>query len=187
MKYLFLFLFLLLPLQTRAGLILNYGLNYSTESEDSDVEYEKSKTFHKFLIGGSVNSNRTLFLGWNINYWSTALTYNGGDEDNYSLQEMGPKLVWFFNDNYNWYTALEWNPYVVGTRTKSGTESDVEGSSTAFSFGYRFKIANNLGLGAGVTYHSASFDEEKVNSSATDISDSITNIMPMLEFTFITK
>jgi hypothetical protein len=186
MKLLFA-LMLMLPSISFGSFIFNYNLNYSSESESSDAEYSTSKTFHKILLGGAINRNKTLYLGWNINYWNSNISYNGGDDDNYSLQEMGPRLVWFLNENYNWYLGVEWNPYAVGTRKKVGVESDISGSSTVLSLGYRFKLSNTMGVGAGLHYHTLSLKEEKINDAASTSSDSISNIMPMLEFSFITK
>lgn len=170
-----------------ANFIFQYGLNYSSQEIAGDSESTNSRTFHKILLGASINRNRTLFFGYNINSWSSAVSSGGGDEDTYSVLEMGPRLIWFMNEELNWYFSLEWNPYAKGSRDVAGESQDIDGSSTDFALGYRFKVSRLVGLGAGIHYHSYSVDESKVNNTSADVSDKVTNIMPMLELTIITR
>jgi outer membrane protein assembly factor BamA len=100
---------------------------------------------------------------------------------------MGPRLQWFVNENHNLYFTAEWNPYATGERDKSGTSKDITGSSIGFGFGYRFKINRVLGLGASLNYHSLSITDEKIGTTEDTVSDTVTNMMPMLEFTILTR
>lgn len=180
-------LMLLLPLTSHANFIFSYGLNYSSLTETSDTEYASSRTFHDLFLGASVNGGKTVFFGWNINSWSSSLSYAGGEEETYSLQEMGPKILWYFNDAYNWYVTAEWNPYATGTRNKVGQEGEITGSSTSFGLGYRFRLSRIVGLGAGLHYHSFSMKDETIDDTKTDVTDKVTNFMPVLELTIITR
>lgn len=182
-----LLLALLLPSLAQAALMLQYGLNYSSEKDTtSNDDYDKTRTFHKVFLAASVNSNKTLFFGWNINSWGSTLTKNS-DEEKYSVLEMGPRLTYFFNEERRLYITGEWNPYAKGDRDKTGTTAKITGSSIGLGIGYRFKLSRLIGLGAGLHYHALSIKEEKVGSTENTISDSVTNIMPMLELTIITK
>jgi hypothetical protein len=186
MKIILLFI-LLIPGLAKANFLLQYGLNYSSETDNtSSDDYETKRTFHKILLGASVNSRKTVFFGWNINSWSSSLT-KVSDDENYSMTEMGPRLTYFFSDSYNGFLTAEWNPYAKGKRDKTGSSSDVTGSSMAFGIGYRFKISQIFGLGAGLYYQSLSLSTEIQNSTESSVSDKITHIMPMLEFTIITR
>lgn len=183
-----LLLVLLSSFSAHAGFLFHYGLNYSSEKDDtSQGDYEKSRTFHKLYLGASVNQRKTLYFGWNINSWSSEIKQGTLPENTYSLLEMGPKLTWFLNENQNWYLSGEWNPYVRGEREKAGVKRDISGSSIAFGLGYRFKLSRLMGLGASIHYHSMGLSEEKVNNTETDVSDKVTNLMPMLELSIITK
>jgi outer membrane protein assembly factor BamA len=183
-----LLLILALPLSANAAFLLQYGLNYSSQVDGSDDgEFEETRTFHKALLAASVNGKKTLFFGWNINSWSSALSQGTADEDTYSMLEMGPRLQWFVNENYNLYFTAEWNPYAKGERDKAGSSRDISGSSMGFGIGYRFRLSRNLGFGAAIHYHTLSLDEEKVGSTENNVSDTVTNLMPMLEFTLITR
>lgn len=181
-------LLVLLPLSAQASFLFQYGLNYSSEKDGStDGEFEESRTFHKAFLGASVNGRRTLFFGWNINSWSSAISQGTSPEDTYSLLEMGPRLQWFWSDNYNLYFTAEWNPYAKGEREKIGSSRDISGSSLGFGVGYRFRLSRLWGFGAGIHYHSLGLKEEKINSTENNISDKITNLMPMLEISLLTK
>lgn len=180
-------LLLLIPMSSHANFIFGYGLNYSSLAETSDTEYESSRTFHDIFLGASVNSRKTVFFGWNINSWSTSLSFDGGDEETYSVTEMGPRILWYFNDTYNWYMTGEWNPYATGTRNKNGEEGEITGSSTSFGLGYRFKLSRLVGLGAGLHYQSFAMKAEVIDDAKEDVTDKVTNFMPMLELTIITR
>lgn len=184
---LILFLLIFAPLSAQARLIINYDLNYSSESADSNsVKNEKTRLFHKIYIGGSLNDRKTFFFGWNINSWSSD-GKNGSSKDEYSFLEMGPKLLWFLNDNYNWYVSGEWNPYARGERTIGATKEDISGSSFGLGFGYRFRISRFIGLGAGIHYQTTKIDEAKVGSTERNVSDSVSHVMPMLQLSAMFK
>lgn len=116
---LILIVLLLLPLSSQAAFLLKYGLNYSSENDDSSSdEYEKSRTFHKAYLGASVNGKKTLYFGWNVNSWSSEISKGTSPENSYSILEMG-RLVWFTSENHNLYFTAEWNPYARGDREKA--------------------------------------------------------------------
>jgi hypothetical protein len=184
----FLALLLILPLSAHASFLIQYGLNYSSQKDDSKTgKFEESRTFHKALIAASVNGRKTLFFGWNINSWSSTIKQGNGDEDTYSMLEMGPRLQWFVNDNYNLYFSAEWNPYAKGSRDKASDSHDINGQSYGLGFGYRFRLSRLIGFGASLHYHALTVKEEKTGSSFENTSDSVTNLMPMLELTILTK
>lgn len=185
---LILFVLLCLPLTSHASILIQYGLNYSSQKDASfSGDFEESRTFHKVFIGASVNQRKTFFFGWNINSWSSSLSQGIAPEDTYSMLEMGPRLEWFLNDNYNWYMSAEWNPYGKGDREKGGNEREISGSSMGFGIGYRFRISRFVGVGAAIHYHSLSIKEEKIGSTENNVSDKVTNLMPMLELSILTK
>lgn len=191
MKNLILFsALLLLPLSAKAAFLFDYAVNYSSEKDGSKTgEYDKSRLFHKILLGASVNQKRTLYFGWNINSWSSKLKAgeDTANETSYSVLEMGPRFHWFMNDNYNWYLTGEWNPYAKGDRDKGGENKEISGSSMGFGLGYRFRLSRLVGLGASINYHSYSIAEEKEETTETDVSDKVTHLMPMLVLSIITK
>lgn len=183
----FLILALFFPFVAQARLIVNYDLNYSTLNSDSNnIKGSSTRTFHKVFIGGSLNDRKTFFFGWNINSWSTEKK-NGANKESYSVLEMGPKLLWFVNDNYNLFLSAEWNPYAKGSRKLSGASEKISGSSYGAAIGYRFRLSRFMGLGVGIHYQSTAIDEAKVGSSVNNVSDTVSHIMPMIELSAMFK
>ena len=179
-------LFLWLPLSANASFLFKYGLNYSSQKDSSSIEdHESARTFHKISLGASINGKKTLFLGWGVNSWNSTLKQGTAEESAYSLLEMGPNFLWFLTENYNFYITGEWNPYARGDRDKNGTSRDIQGSSMGFGMGYRYRLSRFWGLGASINYHSLGIKEEKIGSTEDDISDKVTNLMPMLELTLL--
>lgn len=188
MRHLLFALLFCLPISAHASFLLQYGLNFSSQKDSSAAgDFEESRTFHKAFLGASVNARRTVFFGWNINSWSSSISQGTNPEDTYSMLEMGPRIQWFTNDNYNLYFTAEWNPYAKGDRDKAGTNREITGSGLGVGMGYRFRLSRFIGFGAALHYHSLNIKEEKINSTENTVSDKVSNIMPMLEFTILTR
>lgn len=182
-----LFVLLLTPGLAHARLMINYDLNYSNQTADTNsVKSSNSRTYHKVLVAGSLNDRKTFFFGWNINSWSSE-TKSGASKETYGLLEMGPKFLWFLNDNYNLYVNAEWNPYVRGDRKPGATTEEVSGSSYGIGLGYRFRLSKMIGLGASVQYQSTTIDESKIGSNENTISDTVSHLMPMLSLSLMFK
>ncbi len=178
-------LVLLFSHAAHARFTMHYSFHYFTQAtKDGTVKTDKETTFHKLTLGGSVNSKDTVYLGWNINSWDTQSSYSNTDSS-LQLLEMGPRLIWYLTNKTTFFLSFEWNPYVKGKRDVQGTKTDVSGSSTAVGFGYRFEISRRTGLGAGVYYHSVGIKEQTANETTNKVSDSISQVMPKLEFTVL--
>lgn len=172
-----------------ASFQFSYGLNYESDKDTSSTETsEYLRTYHKIFLGASVNGAKTLFLGQNINSWSRELKQGtGGSAAEYSLLELGPKLLWYLSDNRSSYISLEWNPYAVGDRKLQGVEGEIRGSSIGVGIGYRFKLSKHLGVGGSLNYTKVSIKKETIQQTESDRSDSLTMIVPMLEIAYLTK
>lgn len=187
MRFLVLLL-LIAPLSANASFLVQYGLNYSSQSDDSDGDekHEESRIFHKALIAASVNQRKTFFFGWNINQWSSSNSQGSGKENTYSILEMGPRVQWFSSDEHNWYLSAEWNPYAKGDR-KQAESKKISGSSYGLGLGYRFRLSRMIGFGASIHYHAMNVSESKTGSTEKNVSYAISNVMPMLELSIITR
>ena len=182
------FLCLFFTINARASLLLQGGLSYSSYSDTSENgEGDMTRLYNKLFLGASLNKKKTLYFGWNINSWSSSLKQGTNEEDSYGVLEMGPRLQLFLNDNYSFYLSAEWNPYIKGDRDKNGSNGDIEGSSYGIGAGYRFRLTKALGLGIAFHYQNLSVTKETINSTESTTSDSISNIVPMLELSFMSK
>jgi hypothetical protein len=182
------FFCLFFTFNAKAGLLLQGGLSYTSYSDASENgDSDLTRLYNKLFLGASLNDKRTLYFGWNINSWSSSLQQGTSEEDSYGVLEMGPRLQLFFNENFNFYLSAEWNPYIKGERDKNGSSGDIEGSSYGIGAGYRFRLTKALGLGIAFHYQNLSVTKETINSSESTTSDSISNILPMLELSFMSK
>jgi hypothetical protein len=172
-----------------ASFQFSYGLNYESDKDSSVAENsEYARTYHKVFLGASVNGAKTLFLGQNINSWSRELKQGTSTvAAEYSLLELGPKLLWYMTQERSSYLSLEWNPYVVGDRKILSTESEIRGNSLGVSFGYRFKLSKHFGIGASLNYTKVNIKKETITQTESDKSDGISMIVPMLEIAYLTK
>jgi hypothetical protein len=163
-----------------------YYFNYEKDEEtQGETTNEYSRFYHKFFFGASLNRKDTLFLGQNINYWTRNLAQGSNNGTEYSMLELGPRLIYYFSESHNAFVSAEWNPYVSGDRTVATVESELRGSSVGFAIGYRWKIRGALGLGISVHYSKVSFNKSSRSGTETDISDSINFVMPMLEISLL--
>lgn len=179
---------LLFTTSAQAAFLFHYGLNYGTEKDDtSGGSYETKRMFHKLTLAASVNQAKTVYFGWNINKWNSSVKDGTNQEHTYSVLEMGPKFVWFLNENYTWYVGAEWNPYARGDSSKAGVSQKITGSAYGAGLGYRYRLSKSMGLGASINYHNLSISEKKISNTSTDVSDKVSGIMPMLEFSIITR
>jgi hypothetical protein len=167
----------------------SYGLNYESDKDTAAAESsEYARTYHKIFLGASINGAKTLFLGQNINSWSRELKQGTNTTTaEYSLLELGPKLLWYLSEQRASYISLEWNPYVVGDRKIAGIQSEVRGDSLGIGFGYRFKLSKNFGIGGSLNYTKVNIKKETVSQTESDKADGLTMIVPMLEFAYLTK
>ncbi len=192
MKKIFLtsfFIFSVLLAPAQASFQFSYGLNYESDKDTSVAENsEYARTYHKIFIGASMNGAKTLFLGQNINIWNRELKQGTSTvAAEYSLLELGPKLLWYLTQERSSYLSLEWNPYVVGDRKILNIESEIRGNSLGVSFGYRFKLSKHFGIGASLNYTKVNIKTETVSQIESDKSDGMSMIVPMLEIAYLTK
>ena len=178
---------LLTSFSSYAKFYAQLNLSYLNFSDNSSSEGKMTRSFQKLFLGASINSGNNLIFGWNINSWSSSIKQSSNDEETYNLTEMGPRLQYFTNDNLNFYTFLEWNPYAKGSRKNNGDNGDISGSSLGLGVGYRFRFSKKLGGGISLMYHNLSISNETVGSNESSRSDNISSIVPMFQISYVTK
>lgn len=175
----------LFPLKMlHASFFIQHSLSYHTHDDDADyLSYNKMNNL--LFLGASLDKSNRLFLGQSIHMWSkTHKASQGGAESDISITELGPRILYYFNDERTWMVSLVYNPYARGTRTINGQEEELSGSGYLLNFAYQIKISKSLFLGASVNYHSFSVSKSSVNNTETEVSQSYTSMMPMLDISF---
>ena len=150
--------------------------------QSSDVDNE-SLIFNDTFIGISIS--HYFVFGQNIIYSTRTNTkestdYNKGD---YSILELGPRLMLFFNEERNLSLSINYNPYCKGIRKKVGSANqDVDGSSININLGLQLSFTEKIYLGASLNYHKIMLTTGKVSGTETSISDNYSYLFPAIEF-----
>jgi hypothetical protein len=176
-------LFIILIPQAKANLYLQYSLYYYTDTSSED-SLEYSSTRNMIFLGATFLKGYGV-LGWNTLIWNKAeLNTTGGQETELSMQEMGPRFIFFLGDNKRFYFSLNMNFYAEGTRTdSSGDEKEISGTSTDFAIGYQIRMSKTFYGGFSIHYHTLSLAKETDDQDqTTDVTDKLSYTVPMLEF-----
>lgn len=184
MKRFILILFLICSFASHAKLYIQTSAGYHTDEDDVN-DFTYSTTMLNFFIGGSFGKGEKWVVGQNfVQSARTEYDTSESQENELSLLELGPRIQYFFTVMKTAYVAVVYNLYANGTRTLSGNEQDVEGTSTIFSFGYQLKMSRSSYLGFSINYHSISLSKQTESNTATDISQSYTLMYPAIDLSF---
>lgn len=181
-KLILTFFVALFPIMSHGALFLQYSGFYHTHEDDGE-QFEYSRTYNYLVVGGALDNKESFFISWSTLLWSkTYKSGSGSTENEISIMELGPKVIWFMDDRKTIYISAAYHPYAKGDRTVDGTSQDVSGTSYLATLGYQLKVSRSFYLGASLNYHALSLSEKTVENTATDISESHTAVIPMLEF-----
>lgn len=172
------------PLPTFANLYLQHSLLYFTHTDDvSNLDY--SRMGNLFFIGASIDGNGNYLLGQSIHLWNKAHTQEeGGEAYTFDMMEVGPRFFWFWDDEKTVYISAAYHFYARGTRKLGAEETEkISGTGMIFTFGYQLRVGQQFFLGASLHYYSLALAEATDNSNTTtDLTETITSIYPVLEF-----
>ncbi len=179
-KLLYLIFFLLANI-AQARFEIQTSSGYDTYSDGKSKNTFSNMTNHLF-IGASLDLKQKLLIGNNVSQVSVGL--KSSNNDTFSVLEVGPKILYYFDEDYLFYTAIAWNPYVKGDRKVAGAASEtISGWGYLATFGASMKINRNFAMGFSINYHAISINESVVDTTASEVSESYSTIMPMINFT----
>ncbi|MBI2520586.1 MAG: outer membrane beta-barrel protein [Bdellovibrio sp.] len=177
--------FLLLPIPGAfAAFCLQYSLLYHTWEDDVD-QFSYSRMNNAFFVGASFDRNNKLYIG--PSYHMIAKTHQAGSgstESEVSLTAFGASVLYFIDKEFRWKVQLTYDLALSGTRTVDGTNEDIEGSGYEAGIGFQLPLSRSVWLGATMNYHAFNISESKVDTTATDVSESYTAIVPMINLNF---
>lgn len=184
MKLLSTLLFVLISTTATANFQVDFGFNYFSD-EDDVSNFSYSKLDYRGFLAASLGKTGQLVFGQFISQYGREFS-NGGVTGTFSVLELGPKFQYYFTGEKTIYMGLNWNPYVKGSKTVSGTTTDISGSSYIINLGYHLKISRVFNLGASINYHTVSISKETDSTTnvESDISKSYSAIYPMIEMSF---
>ena len=167
--------------QSKATLVFKGAGGY-TSFDNSESNIAFSRMQGTFFVGAGVGRSGYVVLGPSYSLWNETHTpTSGGNAEEASMGEFGATLLIYFNKRKNWKVEITYAPNITGTRTVSGTEQEVMGSSYMADFGYHMSLTDSFVLGASVGYHSTSLIKKIVSSTETEISETYSQIIPKLE------
>lgn len=174
-------LFLFLSFSAYARFEIQTSSGYDTYTDGKSKNTFSNMSNHLF-IGASLDLKQKLLIGNNVSQVSVGL--KSSNNDTYSVLEVGPKVLYYFDEDYLFYTAVAWNPYVKGDRKVAGAASEtISGWGYLATFGASMKVNRNFAMGFSINYHSISITESVVSTTASTVSESYNTIMPMINFT----
>ena len=164
-----------------AGIVIQYSGGYmSFDNSESKIAFTRMN--NAGYIGASLGRQAYFFLGPSYQMWSESHTpTSGGNTEEVSMTEFGATLMVYFNKNQNWKFEGTFCPKITGTRTVSGTEEEVSGSSYQVSLGYHAEITERFVLGGKISYHGVNLAQKIVSNTSSEISETYTQIVPKLE------
>ena len=164
-----------------ASFMMQYSFLYFSDSDDVE-EFSYSKMNNMIFVGASIDRSQQIFLGQSIQMWSKSHEVDGGDVSEISITELGPRIIYFLDQARRWGFSATYNPYCIGTRTVAGQEETISGSSYMASMGYQLYVTKTFQMGASINYYGVSISEKSISNTETDVSESYSGIIPMLEF-----
>lgn len=182
MKYFVLFIALLgISPQTRAGILLDVGGAYISDSLTSSTNTSSTKYFYN--VGVLFNLTNTIWGGWNYLGVSHADTIPGSTTS-YQSMDTGPMMKWLFGKGQVWSLSGTLNVVSHGTYSSGGaTQEKWEGISYLLSLGAMPEFSDNFHIGVSLNYYGANYTKKTVNSVESSSSNSKTWIFPMISLT----
>lgn len=181
MTKILLILFFIFSFQVHARFEVQTSSGYDSYTDGKSKNTFSNMTNHLF-IGASLDTKQKLLIGNNVSQMSIGL--KSTNNDTYSVLEVGPKILYYLDEEYLFYTAIAWNPYVKGDRKVAGAASEkISGWGYLATFGASMKVNRNFAMGFSINYHAMSITESVVDTTATKVSNSYNTIMPMVNFT----
>jgi hypothetical protein len=165
-----------------AAFLIDTMTGYSS-STDSKTSTNINDTSNHIFIGASIGSKERLFVGQNITIFTQQVKTSTTNKIN--TLELGPRLTYFFSEGNIFYGTLGWNPYAKGKRTVSGTSEEISGYGLLAGVGAEVKINRNFHIGGSLNYKTLNISKAISSSNAaTNVTDSYTSLMPMLNLSF---
>ena len=181
MKFLYLIILTLTVDSAYSSLLFKSSGGYTSyDYSESKIAY--TRLHGSFFVGAGIGRKGYFLLGPSYSIWTKSHKPNStADAEEVSMGEFGATLIAYMNKAKNWKIELTYCPNITGTRTVSGTEQDIAGSSFMIDLGYHFNMTERFILGGSLGYYSTSIATKTISSTETEISESYTQIIPKLE------
>lgn|GEM_PF-1206593 len=175
-KKLLVLLIMMVSLSAQAGLLLEVGGTYLSDSLSTSSTTSSTKYFYN--VGVLFDFNKNFWGGWNYSGISHA------DKDTatttYTSQDTGPYIKWQFGRNDLYSLGLAYNILSRSTFSDGTTNENWEGTSFWVQLGVSPEVRAGWRVGASLNYYLANYTKKTVNSVESSASNSKSWIFPML-------
>lgn len=162
--------------QARAGLILEFGGTYLSDTLNTSSSATSSKYFYNAGILFSLQKN--IWGGWN--YSGISHTDTNGTTTTFSSSDTGPYVKWQFGKHDLFSLSAMYNILSRATFSDGTVSENWEGTSMLFQFGVSPEIKNGLHIGVTLNYYLATYGKKTVDSVESSASNSKSWIFPTL-------
>jgi hypothetical protein len=177
-------LILISPQFAEAGFWLQPSIHYATDTDDN-TNYENAASHYSFVLGATFGKKANWVVGQSVVSWARTEGSDTTDPANeISMLELGPRIMYLFGKDRNFYISGTYNFYAKGTRTIAGDEAEIDGSSILGSFGVQMKGSKKFYLGFSINYHATSISKSTVDNTSEDVTNSYSRIYPAIDLSF---
>ncbi|WP_413944249.1 hypothetical protein [Bdellovibrio sp. HCB-162] len=177
MKKLFaVLIIILMTSQARAGLLLEVGGTYLSDTLSTSATKTSSKYFYNVGVAFSLNKN--FWGGWN--YSGISHTNKDTTTETFSSSDTGPYVKWQFGKNELYNLSAAYNILSRATFSDGTSTETWQGTSMWFQFGVSPEVKPGLRIGASINYYLASYTKKTVSNVESNASNSKSWIFPML-------
>jgi hypothetical protein len=169
----------MLPLISSAGLLVEMGGVYLSDTANAEANSTSTKNFYD--VGILFNWNKKLWAGWG--YMSVNTNDRGEEKISFAGQDTGPMLKWQFGRSKMYSITGAFNILAQATYTKDGEVEKWRGFSYYGAFAVMPEVADNFRIGAAVNYYSGQYSKKTVDGEETTDRNSKTWIFPTLLLT----
>ncbi|MBF0206594.1 MAG: hypothetical protein HQK53_06865 [Oligoflexia bacterium] len=171
--------------EAHAGIYYQHSFNIDHTNDNAEnFSFDTMKNF--MCLGATVGQDQNIVIAHSAIFWSKN---NKSSADatgsKFSLLEMGPRFIYYFNEAKTVAATVAYHPYVRGTRTLSSagaTAEKISGNSYFGGFSYQLRMSKVFYIGAALIYHVVNITESNVGETNTTVSNTYTSYFPVLEF-----
>lgn len=178
-KYFLITLIVLFSGWAQAGVLLDIGGSYLSDSLGTSSTETSSKYFYN--VGVLFSLKKKIWGGWNY----SGVSYSDSETASTSLstQDTGPVVKWQFGkgDLYNFSAA--YNILSRATYSAGSSNETWQGTSIWVQFGIAPMVREGMHVGAALNYYAASFSKKTVDNVESSASNSHTWIFPTIMMT----
>ncbi|MBF0297100.1 MAG: hypothetical protein HQK51_00135 [Oligoflexia bacterium] len=177
------FVFFIFTNKIHASIYYQHSLSiYNTQDNAENLNYNTMNNF--MFLGATLGSTNRFVLGWSIVLWNRTYKSPEGTDSKINTTELGPRVMYFLNQERNFGISAAYHVYAKGSRTlaTTGIKENISGNSYFIALSYHLRLTSTIYGGAAFVYQTLNISEATVDETQSKVSHSYSTYYPMLEF-----